>query len=492
MDKIIQELVKMANELDSLGFEAFANTVDSVAGTALDIKVAQYVGAQGYWIRNTRCWGNCLRQKKSSSPSKPSQQIWSECHKEYLESVGNPNANWDKYAGSTEGFMKSAEARKQYDASLKLKIEAKIDAGADLRSSIIAALDEQRSEQFGNLIDSSNRLLEIAEKLADKNTDLSIRLASSAGALSKEARWWHPADWMGGVGDWASQNRAEHAKSLQQKALEYRDQEQQRRNPYMDQSGAPGGGPTPPGGGSTPPGTTSKMAPGQMFAGPGVRSNNFNPSAPPMGGGGGPGRPPAGGPPGGSETFDGDGMLKGNPGQAGGISGPGLDGPGGGPGGAGALNDIISGPGGQMSLKPMAAIDEMSPKEAGDYYKQLLGMQGKINTQLQTLHKMYSSGYRQDRGWGGEEAPGGPPAGEPGAPAGPPPVGPGSPTPPPSAPPSSIQGPDFGGVNQSMSGPDLGSMGPGSMTGPGGPPARQGIMPPPRRRPPAPVPATIV
>lgn len=458
MDQIIKELAAIANDLDSKGLSKLADAVDEIADTALDIKVAQYVGIQGYWVRNSRCWGNCLRQKKTSSPEKPSQEIWAACHKEYLESLGNPDSTWDKYAGSSEGFIKSASARDEFHKGFKAKIESKVAAGADLRSAIVASMDEQGSENFGRLIEASNALVKMADELSENDLDTSLRLANAASSLSKVARWWHPADWMGGIGDWASRNRADYANRLQQKAQDYMSREQGRNNPFLGGGStpppAPAGGPGGPGagggfgGGAPMPPPISRARKNEVITGPGMAGGNFKPDAPMLGG---------------DSMFDKDGNPVAPPTPAGGAA-PGTASPGG-PAGGGFGGAPEFGPDGQITLRPMSALDEMSPAEAARYFKTLLKAQERINAQLSAMRTMYSPSYRKDRGWGDDPvappapgapaapAPASPPAPAPGgaAPAGGPPKPPIIPPAPPAAsglPPGFIGGPAGGNVGQ--------------------------------------------
>ena len=59
-------------------------------------KMAQYVGAQGYWLRNRRCWDNCYRQKRTAKPGGSAQEVWMECWDEYREAINNPKSTWAK------------------------------------------------------------------------------------------------------------------------------------------------------------------------------------------------------------------------------------------------------------------------------------------------------------------------------------------------------------------------------------------------------------
>lgn len=459
MENIFSELALIANLLDKKGHIKFADSVDGIISSALDIKVAQYVGIQGYWIRNSRCWGNCVRQKKTSDPKMASQDIWAACHKEYLSSLGSPDSTWDKYADTSEGMVKSASARVDFDKSLQKKIEAKIAAGSDTRSSIIASLDEQQGEYFGRLIEDSSSLIRIADSLTEDDLDLALRLGSAAAGLSKMARWWHPADWMGGVGDWANKNRAEYAGNLQQKAQDYMSREQGRNNPFL--GGGAGSPPSPDlAGGADPasgasPTSGTKMPSGQMMAGPGISGGNFKPKSPMMNGG---------------SAIDGDGMPAVPPTGAGGSPN--------GPAGASpsqgkpsvSTAPIGGGMDGTISLRPMSSLDEMSPMEAKEYFATLMGGQERINKQLMAIRNMYSPGYRKDKSWGGGEEVA-PPAGAPspaspspqlpdwmagaaaGAAGGQPPKPPTIPPAPPTVPGSNISAPSGAGNAGTPNGP---------------------------------------
>jgi len=196
MKDIVLELNSIAELFDQKGKVKIAKIVDSITSDVLDIRTAQYVGAQGYWVRNTRCWSNCYRSKRASSPSTPTQEVWSECHAEYVKSINNPGTKWDKYADSSEGIVKSASARNHFDTKLASSIKKKTENGADMSFAIAESLDERTHESFDKLIMASNKLLDIARNTDDLS--LSIRLGKTASDLTLEAqrsninpgKWW--------------------------------------------------------------------------------------------------------------------------------------------------------------------------------------------------------------------------------------------------------------------------------------------------------------
>lgn len=200
MEKIIERLASLAEELDSKELSIHADTVDGVTKTILGVKTAQYVGIQGYWVRNSRCWENCYRQKRSSNPEMPSQEVWAECHKEYTKSIDNDGARkeWDKYAGSEEVTIKTA-ARQEADARLNAVIQELMSSGSSLGRAVLSAISSQKDAEsnYSKIIAASQSLVKVAEIVEKSDFELSTRIGKAAQELSKEAQWWNPANLVG-------------------------------------------------------------------------------------------------------------------------------------------------------------------------------------------------------------------------------------------------------------------------------------------------------
>ena len=199
MENTIKLLASIANQLDEQGLAALASRVDAVASNALNIKVAQYVGMQGYAIRNSRCWGNCYRKKRLETPTKAAQQVWTECHAEYVESINNDGSKWDKYASRNEPFVKTASAIDKYneiDKRIAEVIDQKLASGLDLGNAIFASVEDVANIPQEQAIAASNELLEIASELVSK-PHLANRLSEAAQGLLKEAG---PMDFFRGIG----------------------------------------------------------------------------------------------------------------------------------------------------------------------------------------------------------------------------------------------------------------------------------------------------
>ena len=189
MDNIIRLLVEAAEALDAQGLRAIADKVDKVANKTFDVKTAQYVGIQGYAIRNSRCWGNCYRQKRTSSPNKSAQQVWTECHKEYVESLNNDGSKWDKYAGSESNIKVGSELHafsQEVNAKIASKVEEKVAEGLDIGSAVYASIEEVANEPNELMISASNEIMDIASRLVS-NPEIAEKLTAAAEEMVKEA-----------------------------------------------------------------------------------------------------------------------------------------------------------------------------------------------------------------------------------------------------------------------------------------------------------------
>lgn len=94
----VEEIIKISDFLDKEGLNKISASIDNEIKNIVE-KHAQYVGGQGYALRNTRCWNNCYRQKRSKDLNP--QKSWSECLAEYTNSINDDESGWEKYASSS-------------------------------------------------------------------------------------------------------------------------------------------------------------------------------------------------------------------------------------------------------------------------------------------------------------------------------------------------------------------------------------------------------
>jgi len=210
MDKIIQKIASVSSELDKKGKTDTSNKLDKLASNILKIVTAQYVGVQGYWIRNTRCWANCYRQKRAKNKDMPAQVVWSECQNEYVESINNDKSGWEKYAGSTNTSLKKIASIKNaseiienekdyFNKQLFNKTEKQnIPVGV----AVFDTIDERHNAFKKAIVDNSIKLLKIAEQIStDGDSGLAKELSTTAENLVKESQFNNPGGWSG-IKDW--------------------------------------------------------------------------------------------------------------------------------------------------------------------------------------------------------------------------------------------------------------------------------------------------
>jgi hypothetical protein len=183
MEKVIEKIVDFASKLDKKSFSKEANAVDDIALNL--IKVSQYVGSQGYWIRNERCWSNCYREKRASSPNKPTQEIWFDCQAEYEDAINNENSDWDSYAGNNV---------KVANTSLDVKIADSFRNDGDVESIISSFILQAENSHKEACLSAVEQVLTIADDLYGKDESLHNEATDISDLLLKEAGWWDTWD----------------------------------------------------------------------------------------------------------------------------------------------------------------------------------------------------------------------------------------------------------------------------------------------------------
>ncbi len=191
--KQIENIVKIAEKLDANGNEKLASKIDGIVNNFLDIKTSQYVGGQGYWIRNVRCWSNCYRHKRAQSPNSPTQEVISDCHKEYVQSISDPKSDWQKYAQSSSGIKTSNQADKYLDQEISYSIQNRLNAGMEPNEAVYSGINDFIDKKISNIITASADLSEISNELLDSDFDSSKTLALASGDLLKQAQFWDKA-----------------------------------------------------------------------------------------------------------------------------------------------------------------------------------------------------------------------------------------------------------------------------------------------------------
>jgi len=197
MSNVNNSLIKVATELKEKGLEKSAIVVDDVIKV---IKEAQYVGVQGYWLRNRRCWDNCYRHKRTTEPKKAAQEVWMDCWAEYLKAINNPKDDWAKYASSVDTKVNKEDFNK-FNKKFAEEVNSKVDNGMGLPETIYSILNNKEEEYKNNIISQASNLTELAVSLNESGfKDLSIKVAEASNEVLKEAQTGWGRGMLGDIG----------------------------------------------------------------------------------------------------------------------------------------------------------------------------------------------------------------------------------------------------------------------------------------------------
>jgi len=233
MSNIFNVLASLANELDKQDLTKLADVVDGIHHNTVQIKTAQYVGLQGYWMRNRRCWENCYRIKRANNPEMPANDVWWECQGEYEKSINNDDSAWNKYAGEDADLLKtaSAEDKKVYaqeeqffSSNLKSKVDNGWNVGAAVFDTIDHGLSEDRYKE--SFADNASKLADVALELKKLGHE---ELSKYAGKISSEfvkmsqfnqGQWWNPLNWKQRGKEWLAQQTGKADPALMSQRLQ--------------------------------------------------------------------------------------------------------------------------------------------------------------------------------------------------------------------------------------------------------------------------------
>lgn len=185
--EIIENLIKVSESLDKKGLTEQSSVIDSFSGKLINLmKSAQYVGSQGYWVANSRCWGNCYRKKRSSSQNNSSQKAFEECLFEYQKAVNEGSfSEWEKYANDS-----SFKIEKYSGSDMFVKISESIKEGESIEASIAVNLQKFPSYISENIIRISSDLISLSRDLDAKKISESDDIIKISSDLIKESQWW--------------------------------------------------------------------------------------------------------------------------------------------------------------------------------------------------------------------------------------------------------------------------------------------------------------
>lgn len=192
MLKAIEILDKVASTTESSGHKKISSNITTAMSDILKIKKAQYLGVQGYWIRNKRCWENCYRQKRSEK--KTGHDAWFDCHKEYLESINNDNAGWNKYADESISEIKIAKNILDREQDFFLKsVSDRMKSGEGYGESVINTIRSGSSRLDNSVIEVTKKLMSIISDLKSAGMhDNASNIIEANEEVIKEALFGNP------------------------------------------------------------------------------------------------------------------------------------------------------------------------------------------------------------------------------------------------------------------------------------------------------------
>ena len=187
--KNVKKLAKIASRLDSLQPE-IASEIDEISENYFGLmKEAQYVGVQGYAIRNRRCFDNCLRQKRAKS-DKPYEEIWNDCHQEYLKAMSDEGSDtWNKYASVQDKNTRNIPAELVKTADTLLELSAKVE-DTEQSMELVAMANQMLKEAnwFTNLINKmSPSLMNMRKVLTQLGNQMQSALSTLESTKSENS-----------------------------------------------------------------------------------------------------------------------------------------------------------------------------------------------------------------------------------------------------------------------------------------------------------------
>jgi len=190
MKNINDKLIKIASDLESKGLKNSSSIVRSAEKVLSNFKMAQYVGVQGYWLKNRRCWDNCYRQKRTSQPGTSAQEVWMECWDEYKGSINNPESTWAKYADKSEPIKLGKSEEQSWNKIFADKVDKKVSEGLSRPEAVYSTIEAESQSYTSKMVQASSDLMTLSETLVTSGyKDLGEQMAEMSMEMLKEAQF---------------------------------------------------------------------------------------------------------------------------------------------------------------------------------------------------------------------------------------------------------------------------------------------------------------
>jgi len=213
MKNVNDKLTKIASALESKGLKKSSLVVRDAIKAAANYKMAQYVGVQGYWLKNRRCWDNCYRHKRTAEPGTPAQEVWMECWSEYNDSINNDSSPWGKYANKEDVIKISGKEEKEWNKMFVESVDKRVKEGMKRPVAIYDVIDSEAQKYAAKIIEASSDLMTLADAFSKNGQkEIGEQMEEVAIEMLKEAQFQgtnpnffsrmkqKAKDWFGGKG----------------------------------------------------------------------------------------------------------------------------------------------------------------------------------------------------------------------------------------------------------------------------------------------------
>jgi len=203
MENIKNKLTKIASNLESKGLSKSSLVIKDAIKTASEYKMAQYVGVQGYWLKNRRCWDNCYRNKRTSKPDTSAQEVWMECWDEYKDSINNSDSGWEKYAEKNNNIKLNKKEEQTWNKIFADKVNNRVKEGFSRPEAIYTIIEDESQKYTSKIIEASSDLMTLSDSFVKNGQEeIGKQIAEVATEMLKEAGIFN---WMGEkVKNWAA------------------------------------------------------------------------------------------------------------------------------------------------------------------------------------------------------------------------------------------------------------------------------------------------
>lgn len=193
MDRITQHLVELSNKLDQQGYIKCADAIDSLIKDNSMTKVAQYVGAIGYVLKQNRAIGNCIRKKRVAS-SESMQNVILSCLKEYQDGQEYGHNEWtSKYAQIIQKFPTEFDSAHLNFLSVLAETNdlAKHIENVQTVSDLLTehSVEDPMLKQVLSHIETFGNILQ-----KESETTENFKLAALPSGRSFWSRFWNPSE----------------------------------------------------------------------------------------------------------------------------------------------------------------------------------------------------------------------------------------------------------------------------------------------------------